>query len=318
MIYNTKPSQNVNILGELISKRFLFFIVGTVLIVIGAVAGLVYYFLLAGSALPVPIPVAPTAIVAEPKASSHDNQPNGKVPPESPLVTLLEEHLEVTQLKDIESLIVHGMTTCADATSELIIMARRPNLYTLKKGAGRESAFQFGYNGEQGWIKPPEMLNLNREIAEFYMRVRLFESSFVHLAWSYLSEKALIYGLDSVLERLPDEQWQGRACALIVSRGLLPFAIYHYIDLESREEVYRRAQVLRGTDLVSLEIYFSSSEAAASPRLPMGYALYIDGTLNDNVTYTKIRRNRMLFESLFSIPVDATTTGLSSRRSPTD
>ena len=139
----------------------------------------------------------------------------------------------------------------------------------------------------------------------------LFESSLAQLAWSYQSRQAVESGLESVLERLPNEQWQGRVCAVVVSRGLLPFPIYHYIDQESHEEVYRRTQVLRGIDLVDLEIHFAPSDAAASPRLPMGYELYFDGTLHDTIAITKIRPNRGVFKSRFDAPSDATTVSLS-------
>ena len=101
---------------------------------------------------------------------------------------------------------------------------------------------------------------------------------------------------------------------MVVSRGLLPFPIYHYIDQQSYEEVYRRAQVLRGIDLVDLEIHFARPEVAASPRLPMGYKLYFNGTLNDTIAFTKIRPNRVVFESLFDAPSGATATSLSPRQ----
>ena len=139
----------------------------------------------------------------------------------------------------------------------------------------------------------------------------LFESSLAQLAWSYQSRQAVESGLESVLERLPNEPWQERVCAVVVSRGLLPFPIYHYIDQESHEEVYRRTQVLRGIDLVDLEMHLAPSDAAASPRLPMGYELYYDGTLHDTIAITKIRPNRGVFKSRFDAPSDATTVSLS-------
>ena len=309
-----KSSQYFNILGERVAKRTAYLFVGTVLVVVGGVAGLMYYLLLAGTALV----VAPPAMVAEPQVSYLVDQPNSKVPAQSSLVALLDKHLEATQLSEVDSLIVNGTATSATTTCELVVMARRPNLYTLKtEGVGVEYTFQYGYDGQQGWFKQ-DSLNLNKDQVEFFMRVALFESSLAHLAWSYQSHEALDYRLDSVLERLPDEQWQGRACAVIVSRELLPFPIYHYIDQQSYEEVYRRTQVLRGTDLVDLEIHFAPFEAAASPRLPMGYELYFDGTLNDTITYTKIRPNRVVFESLFDAPLDATAAGLSPLRALAD
>jgi hypothetical protein len=226
----------------------------------------------------------------------------------------LEKHLKATQLSEVKSLIVNGMASTENTTCELVAMARCPNLYTLKtEGVDFKYTAAFGYNGKQGWVKT-DFLNLNKDEVGFFTRVALFESSLAHLAWSYHAHESLDYRLESVLERLPDEQWQGRVCAVVVSRGLLPFPIYHYIDQQSYEEVYRRAQVLRGIDLVDLEIHFAPPEATASPRLPMGYKLYFNGTLHDTIAFTKIRPNRVVFESLFDAPSGATATSLSPRQ----
>jgi hypothetical protein len=318
-----RSSQYIDILGEQFPKRTVLFVVGTVTIVVGGVVGLLYYLLLAGS-MPIVATAAtpaiaatpaatPTAMVAEPKDSHRVNQSNSKMSSQSSLVTLLEKHLEATRLSEVDSLIVHGTASSTAVTCGLIMMARRPNLYSLKtEGIGFKHTSEFGYNGQLGWFKP-NLLNLSRDEVEFFMRVALFESSLAHLAWSYQSLGAADSGLKSVLEHSPDEQWQGRACAVIVSRGLLPFLIYHYIDLQSHEEIYRRTQVLRGTDLVSLEMHFAPSEAGASPRLPMGYELYFDGTLHDTIAFDKMRPNRMLFKSLFDAHSDATTVSLSPR-----
>jgi len=309
-----KSSQYIDIIGEQVAMRTLYLVVGAVLLVVGGAVGLLYYFSMAGSAPIVAIPVAPTAMVAESEVSYRGNQRTERVSPQSSLVPLLEEHLKVTQLSEVKSLIVNGMASTGNTTCELVAMARCPNLYTLKtEGVDFKYTAAFGYNGEQGWVKT-DFSNLNKDEVGFFTRVALFESSLAHLAWSYHAHESLDYRLDSVLERLPDEQWQGRGCAVVVSRGLLPFPIYHYIDQQSYEEVYRRTQVLRGTDLVDLEIHFAPPEATASPRLPMGYKLYFDGTLHDTVAFTKIRPNRVVFESLFDAPAGATATSLSPRQ----
>ena len=321
-----KSSQYIDILGQQVPKRTVLFVVGSVTIVVGGVVGLLYYLMLAGSApiaatpaIPTTVTTVttvttaatPTAMVAEPKDSHRVNQSNSKMSSQSSLVTLLEKHLEATQLSEVDSLIVHGAASTSTVNCELVMMARRPNLYTLKtEGIGFKYTSELGYNGQIGWSRL-NLLNLNKDDVEFFTRVALFESSLAQLAWSYQSRQAVESGLESVLERLPNEQWQGRVCAVVVSRGLLPFPIYHYIDQESHEEVYRRTQVLRGIDLVDLEIHFAPSDAAASPRLPMGYELYYDGTLHDTIAITKIRPNRGVFKSRFDAPSDATTVSLS-------
>ena len=315
-----KSSQYIDILGQQVPKRTVLFVVGSVTIVVGGVVGLLYYLMLAGSApiaatpaIPTTVttPATPTAMVAEPKDSHRVNQSNSKMSSQSSLVTLLEKHLEATQLSEVDSLIVHGAASTSTVNCELVMMARRPNLYTLKtEGIGFKYTSELGYNGQIGWSRL-NLLNLNKDDVEFFTRVALFESSLAQLAWSYQSRQAVESGLESVLERLPNEQWQGRVCAVVVSRGLLPFPIYHYIDQESHEEVYRRTQVLRGIDLVDLEMHLAPSDAAASPRLPMGYELYYDGTLHDTIAITKIRPNRGVFKSRFDAPSDATTVSLS-------
>jgi len=309
-----KSSQYIDILGQQVAKRTVLFVVGTVTIVVGGIVGLLYFLLLAGSAPIVATVAAPTAMMANSKVSERVDQPNSRLPSQSSLVPLLEKHLKATQLSEVQSLIVNGMASTENTTCELVAMARCPNLYTLKtEGVDFKYTAAFGYNGKQGWVKT-DFLNLNKDEVGFFTRVALFESSLAHLAWSYHAHESLDYRLDSVLERLPDEQWQGRVCAVVVSRGLLPFPIYHYIDQQSYEEVYRRAQVLRGIDLVDLEIHFARPEVAASPRLPMGYKLYFNGTLNDTIAFTKIRPNRVVFESLFDAPSGATATSLSPRQ----
>jgi len=309
-----KSSQYIDILGQQVAKRTVLFVVGTVTIVVGGIVGLLYFLLLAGSAPIVATVAAPTAMMANSKVSERVDQPNSRLPSQSSLVPLLEKHLKATQLSEVQSLIVNGMASTENTTCELVAMARCPNLYTLKtEGVDFKYTAAFGYNGKQGWVKT-DFLNLNKDEVGFFTRVALFESSLAHLAWSYHAHESLDYRLDSVLERLPDEQWQGRVCAVVVSRGLLPFPIYHYIDQQSYEEVYRRAQVLRGIDLVDLEIHFARPEVAASPRLPMGYKLYFNGTLNDTIAFTKIRLNRVVFESLFDAPSGATATSLSPRQ----
>ena len=308
-----KSSQYIDVLGQHVSKRTVFFVVGSVTIVVGGVVGLLYYLLLAGSAPIVATAATPTAVVAEPNVRHRVNQSNSKMLSQSSLVTLLERHLEVTQLSAVDSLIVHGAASASTVTCELVMIARRPNLYTLKtEGIGFEYISELGYNGQIGWSRL-DLLNLNKDDVEFFTRVALFESSLAQLAWSYQSRQAFESGLESVLERLPDEQWQGRVCAVVVSRGLLPFPIHHYIDQQSNEEVYRRTQILRGTDLVDLEMHFAPSDAATSPRLPMGYELYFDGTLHDTIAITKIRPNREVFKSRFDAPSDATAVSLSPR-----
>lgn len=318
----SRSSKYIYILGEQVVKRTVYLGIALALIVVGSVVGGLYYLLLQGSApvesqVEVSVAVAPLTtpeIATEPIIRDVENQSEGEVSA-APLrlKMLLEDHLKATQFGDLDSLIVNGSASAETLDCEVTLMARRPNLYKLKTaGVGAEYTFQYGYDGQQGWLKQDS--ELDEEDVEFFMRVALFESSVAHLAWSYQSDEALELGLDAVLQHLPDEQWQGRTCAVVMSRSILPFPIYHYIDLQSYEEVYRRAQVLKGAELVNLELHFAPSAPESSPRMPMGYELYFNGALNDTVTYTKVRSNRVMLSSLFDAPSTASTTGLSLRK----
>jgi hypothetical protein len=172
---------------------------------------------------------------------------------------------------------------------------------------------QFGYNGQQGWFRK-QQIELAPDMAEFFMCVALFEVSLAHLAWSYQSDDATQYGLDSVMERLPFERWQGRACEVVVSRGLLPFPIYHYIAQDTYEEVYRRAQIPKGQAYVDVALeLMPASELSDQLRMPMGYKLYLDGALYDTVNFHRIRANITILSSLFEAPIDAFMTNLAPR-----
>jgi hypothetical protein len=273
--------------------------------------------------------VADSVVVAEPSIEVEpvvavpevQEQPTVDIPNEAPtprpassLSELIERHLKATGFGELDVLIANGTASATAPAFEVTLMARRPNLYKLKTESDQmDYMSQFGYDGQEGWFKQ-RLVDLSPEDIEFFMRVALFESSVPHLAWSFQSDEAREFGLDTVLERLPSEQWQGRPCEVVVSRGLLPFPMYHYIDQETNEEVYRRAQISRGAELVDVALGFDASEDAASPRIPMGYQLYIDGALHDTVRYTKIRANRTMLSSLFDAPSDAFATGLAPRR----
>ena len=333
----SRPSKYIHILGEQVAKRTVYLGIAVTLIVVGGVVGGLYYLLLQGSA-PVAVTSAPVAVTSAPVESQvevsvavaplttpeiaaepiiHDvqNQSEGEVSM-APLTlkVLLEKHLKATQLGELDALLVNGTAAAETVRCEVSLMARRPNLYKLKTEAvGAEYTSQYGYDGQQGWFRQ-DSVELDEVNVEFFMRVALFESSVAHLAWSYQSDESLELGLDAVLECLPDEQWQGRTCAVVMSRSILPFPIYHYLDRQSYEEVYRRAQVLKGTELVNLELHFAPSGSGSSPRLPMGYELYFDGVLHDTVTFTRVRANRVVLSSLFDAPSTASATGLSPRQ----
>ena len=326
----SRSSKNFFILGEPVLKRTVYLGVVAVLIVIGGGLGLLYSLMLKNGApvaadsvrtpvnppveLPVQAPevVAPIVEAPLPVASPVLDEPQASAP--SSLAPLLEKHIKATQFGELDAFIVNGTAAAETVSCDVTLLARRPNLYKLKTESDRiDYMSQFGYDGQAGWFKQSHV-DLQPEDVEFFMRVTLFESSVAHLAWSYQSDEALESGLDTVLERLPPETWQGRACAVIMSRSLLPFPIYHYIDLGTYEEVFRRTKISKGTEIVDVALKFAPSDDTASPRIPMGYELYIEGALHDTVRYTKVRANRTILSSLFDAPTSASATGLAPRR----
>ena len=327
----SSSSKYVFILGEQFLKRNLYLGVASVLIVGGGILGLLYALMLkdgapvvAGSmrttadsteqSIEVEPVVAVSEVVAHPTADDLPNEASIKPLKASSLSELMDRHLKATGFGELDAFIVNGTASATSAALEVTLLARRPNLYKLKTESDRiDYISQFGYDGQAGWFKQSGV-KLPPEAVEFFMRVALFESSVAHLAWSYQSDEALEFGLDTVLERLPAEQWEGRSCEVVVSRGLLPFPIYHYIDLGTYEEVYRRAQISKETEMVDVALKFTPSDDTASPRIPKGYELYIGGALHDTVRYTKIRANRTILSSLFDVPASASATKLAPRR----
>lgn len=326
----SRSSKHFFILGEPVLKRTVYLGIVSVFIVGGGLLLLGYVLMLKNAApvvvASVPSPVDPTerSIVAEPVVvvSEGLSQPVAALSSPAPikrlkassLSELLDRHLKATGFGELDALIVNGVASATSQAFEVTFMARRPNLYKLKTESDRLGLMsQFGYDGREGWFEHQQM-NLAAEEIEFFMRVALFESSMTQLAWSYQSDEAREFGLDKLLERLPSEQWQGRACEVVVSRGLLPFTMYHYIDQNTYEEVYRRAQIQKGSELVDVALKLAPSDATASTRIPMGYELYIDGELHDTVRVTKVRANRTILSSLFDAPANVSFSGLSTRR----
>jgi hypothetical protein len=327
----SSSSKYVFILGEQFLKRNLYLGVASVLIVGGGILGLLYALILKDGApvvadsmrttadsteqsIEVEPVVAVSEVVAHPTADDLPREASIKPLKASSLSELMDRHLKATGFGELDAFIVNGTASATSAALEVTLMARRPNLYKLKTESDRiDYMSQFGYDGQAGWFKQSHV-DLQPEEVDFFMRVALFESSVAHLAWSYQSDEALESGLDTVLERLPSETWQGRPCAVVMSRSLLPFPMFHYIDLGTYEEVFRRTKISKGTEIVDVALKFASSDGTASPRIPMGYELYIDGALHDTVRYTKIRATRTILSSLFDAPTSATATKLAPRR----
>ena len=190
-------------------------------------------------------------------------------------------------------------------------MAIRPNLYKLKtKYELNGKEVQFGYDGQQGWLKHEWLKEVNLGNIDFFMQVALFESSLMHLAWTYQSELALKLGINKFLQRLPQERWQGRTCEVIMSRGLLPITMYHYLDAETYAEVYRKAEIVDGTKSILVEMKYSGTKKIGDSLAGIHCQLYFDGELHEALDWAKVRLNPVMLSALFAVPVDVSITGL--------
>jgi hypothetical protein len=319
------------ILGEPIPKWKVYLSVVSVLILIGGGVGFVYYTMLKNRSASVSVVEPPVQTVPARQAPSNEyasettetsaivksRTRSVRVLPVSEsrtaLERLLEQHLKATHFDEVNSYLAEG--TVGDLGEyQIILMARSPNLYKYKtRYLASGVVVEFGYDGHGAWLRGGP-LELNRKAAEYFARLAAIESSVTHLAWSYLSSDASEYGLNSVLELLPSETWKGRACNVVLSHGILPIPIYHYIDSSTYREVYRRADVTDiGGKVVEVGIEFDPPTEGLACAFPDGYGLYIDGKLFDDVTFTKFRSDRVILSSLFDSPADSTFTDLDTK-----
>lgn len=332
-----RPSQYFIILGNPIPKWKVYLSVASVFILICGGAGSLFYIMLKNRNLSALAYAAATEVAESPVALKSAAAPQTKAAAiegraidrvqtrnlsvrslsagetRSPLRRLLEQHLGVTGFDQVNSYLAEG-TVGVDATNEIVLMGRASNLYKYKaKYSDSGAVIEFGFDGSSSWLRGVQS-KLSREAAQYYTSLALLEGSMTHLAWSYLSADAAEYGLNSVLELQPEEAWNGRSCAVVLSHGILPIPIYHYIDAETYREVYRRATLtnIEG-DTIEVGVVFEAPEQNLHASFPQGYQLYIDGELHDDVTFSKFRLDRVILSSLFDPAADCMFTKLKPR-----
>jgi hypothetical protein len=208
------------ILGEPVLKRSVYLGIATALLVVCGGLGGIYYMLRQASGVVGKEPdikagaVWPKVAEATEEGSLATLQEKKQFSaPANTLEHVLERHLEVTGYGACSSFILKGIAKNQDTKVAANLMAIRPYLYKLKtKYELNGKEVQLGYDGQQGWLKHewPQKVNLGN--IDFFMQVALFESSLMHLAWTYQSELALKLGIKKFLQRLPQERWQGRTC----------------------------------------------------------------------------------------------------------
>jgi hypothetical protein len=208
------------ILGEPVLKRSVYLGIATALLVVCGGLGGIYYMLRQASGVVGKEPDIKAGAVWPKVAEATETDAQATLQekkqfsaPANTLEHVLERHLEVTGYGACSSFILKGIAKNQDTKVAANLMAIRPNLYKLKtKYELNGKEVQLGYDGQQGWLKHewPQKVNLGN--IDFFMQVALFESSLMHLAWTYQSELALKLGIKKFLQRLPQERWQGRTC----------------------------------------------------------------------------------------------------------
>jgi len=306
------------ILGEAVLKRSVYLGIAIALLVVCGGLGGIYYMLRQASG-DVGKETDMKTVTAWPKvaeATETDAQATLQEEkqfsaPANTLEQVLERHLEVTGYGACSSFILKGIAENQDTKVAANLMAIRPNLYKLKtKYELNGKEVQFGYDGQQGWLKHEWLKEVNLGNIDFFMQVALFESSLMHLAWTYQSELALKLGINKFLQRLPQERWQGRTCEVIMSRGLLPITMYHYLDAETYAEVYRKAEIVDGTKSILVEMKYSGTKKIGDSLAGIHCQLYFDGELHEALDWAKVRLNPVMLSALLAVPVDVSITGL--------
>ena len=221
-------------MGEQVSKRSVYLGVAGLVVLLAALLGGGYYLMVKNRVagplpseaepvesreVPIEVEPLPSDRVEDPVKVTPDIAPTAKAAEITSLSRLLDLHIKATGFDEVNAYILNGQVALAENTWDLTLMARKPNLYKLKtKPPSAGLSVEYGYDGHQAW-SGESALELTELQSTFYMRMMVVESSLTHLAWSYRSAAALEGGLDSVLELRPAEMWNGRHCAVVVSRG---------------------------------------------------------------------------------------------------
>jgi hypothetical protein len=218
----------------------------------------------------------------------------------SPLERVLEKHLNASNFDELSTYFGEGTFGLEPSPGPITLMARAPKFYKFKtEYSARSQAIEFGFDGKTAWLDGVTG-SMTPEQAEFFTKIAVMEISFLHLAWSYRSKAAVEDGLDTVLELLPSASWNGRACAVLRSFGILPLEITHYIDLQTSHEIHREAEIMDANgEIIKVGVDFDAPDPSAAYGIPMGYQIYVNGKLHDRVKLTKVRTNQVMLSSLF-------------------
>ena len=307
------PSKYINVLGEPILRWKLYAWLACILSVCILSMGVVYIVMLqnrtARSASEMIAARPSVATSAAGERSQKSVAPVAPVAPEkrvksiaylSPLERVLEKHLNASNFDELSTYFGEGTFGLEPSPGPITLMARAPKFYKFKtEYSARSQAIEFGFDGKTAWLDGVTG-RMTPEQAEFFTKIAVMEISFLHLAWSYRSKAAVEDGLDTVLELLPSASWNGRACAVLRSFGILPLEITHYIDLQTSHEIHREAEIMDANgEIIKVGVDFDAPDPSAAYGIPMGYQIYVNGKLHDRVKLTKVRTNQVMLSSLF-------------------
>ena len=299
-----KPTKYFNILGEHVARSKVYLSVLVSLIIFSGMIGVGYYAIIHSRVEPFSAGDARDLVSANAIEPAMLEEFDALEKELSPLEQLLLHHVEATRLDEVDSFIAQGFFGKEPKNQgEIVLRAQFPNLYKFRtEYYTDEQIIEFGYDGASAWVDMSSS-KLNAADVQFFARVALMESSLAHLAWCYRMSKAPEHQLEWSLEQQPDEFYRGRKCAVIVSRNILPFPVYHYVDRATYHEVHRRVQMPnREGRLTEVHLDFDSPLSEGTCRIPVGHRLYFDGRLHDIVKYTTVRKNACGLASFFAAP----------------
>ena len=310
-MHRTKYPKYLFVWGHPILRWQVYLSIAIVLIFVGGLIGTLTYVMLQNKAMVVPASVISKMPLKE-FSELRETPPSRLL---SSLQEVIEQHLSATRLNEVTTYVAEGDFGSTVGGEKIVLMARVPNFYKFKtKYSARDMVVDFGYDGKTAWLNH-NFNKMSRNAADTFALIGIFESSLAHIAWSCNPELVQGKRPDAVLELLASETWQGRSCYVVRSSGLLPIAIRHYIDAETYREVHRKTKITNKKDAVSeVAIDFDLPDGSSPYGLPMGYKLFIDGSLYDTVKYTKFRINSVIFYTLFDAPVDSSFIDLGTRR----
>ncbi|MFQ3242839.1 MAG: hypothetical protein ACI9JZ_002543 [Lentimonas sp.] len=218
----------------------------------------------------------------------------------SPLVTVMQKHLEAMLMVDVESLAMTGTYHTGGVSFDLEVLAKKPGLFRQSL-VYRDCEVVVGYDGREYWQESsaPEDAGSVSLIGDFNEQLLILESALAALGWEYD-----LVGLSGV-KLLGDVVIHGRACHVLQNNRLISESVYHYIDVETGLELRRSATLSVDAELNEVIIDYVVSDfevGGEGRRMPEGYALFLNGSLLARASFTAVRVNVGVMSWMFERP----------------